>query len=108
MIITSFLGGDYFVQRPSAVYFQSLELCGRKTGQLFKLGGKVGGAAVTQVKCDFRKGSFVVDQELFHPFDLLVDDELFDGDSFHFRKKIGQIRIVVVQVFGDDLAGLFF
>ncbi len=45
-------------------------------------------AAVLKFIGNLGKGQFIVQQQLFHFFYFVQNDELLDGDSFYLRKHI--------------------
>ena len=58
-------------------------------------------AAVTHLQRDLVEVQFIVFQQFFYPFDLLVDYILFNGDLFCFGEKAAQLRIILIETRGD-------
>jgi hypothetical protein len=58
------------------------ELGRSESGHVFELIGQMLNTAVVHAVRDLAQGTFLIFQQFFHPFDLLFDDELFDGGTF--------------------------
>lgn len=82
---------SHFVERNSAergtcrgVLF---ELGRSQSGHVFELIGEMLNTAVVHAVRDLTQGPFLIFQQFFHPFDLLFDDELFNGDVLNGREQ---------------------
>jgi hypothetical protein len=48
-----------------------------------------------ELKRDLGKAKFLVTKQFFYPFDLMMDDELLNGNALYLGKQVGQIRVIV-------------
>ena len=56
------------------------------------------GAAVAKGESDLTKRLFIINQPLFCFFNFLQNKKLFNGYSFHFRKKAADGRLIFVNI----------
>ena len=67
-----------------------------KTCHFLELVREVRHAAVMKFIGDFSQRKFIVNKQLLCPFNLMGNDEVLNGSAFHFRKKCGEVIILVV------------
>ena len=51
--------------------------------------------AVVKFFGDLRKCQFIINQQLFSPFNFMGNDEVFNGGTLYLRKKIREVIVVV-------------
>lgn len=54
--------------------------------------------AIVHMICYLGQVQFVIDQQFFDPFNFMSDIEFFNSGALYFRKKIGKIGVVMVQL----------
>src|SRR4030095_5331882 len=87
------------VEGPSFFHTDLSEMRRRKARYLFELRRQVVYAAEPCLVGNFRKGQLVVHQQLFYFFDTLQNKILLNGLSFHGRKKVTEITVLIGDVF---------
>ena len=61
----------------------------------------MGHSAIVQFPCNFGEIEFTIHDQLLHLFNFVKNDELFNGGTLCFRKDIGEIGVIIVQLFTE-------
>ena len=70
-----------------------------QTGHFLELGAEMCDTAVVQFERDFGQRKFVVDKKFLNPFNFVGNKEFLDGCALYFGKEIGEIGVIVLQLF---------